>query len=221
MQAQNDPNKYGRITPYNMTAKCGKGCNQKGCPGRQLFCVARARFHVHLAKLGKTSLNESERALLAPHDNDSGNYVQSQKIRNPIFLYEQTELNEEDLWESLARLLHYPEPTIPHNKRHNSRGKVRNESFAVNTIDICDADYDRFRSIMMPYAYEMSKWVCDYFVASPDVHVANHKRFCSIVRNYANDPCGRLIRTEGGNYMIRDDIETNSTGNNQSQIAVM
>lgn len=201
MQAQNFPLDYYNITPYNRTEICPRCRNGKGCPRGQLFCVARARFHLILAYLGKTPLNETERALLAPHDGDGGEHIQSQNVRNTIFLYDQTELSKDDLWESLARLLHYPNGTIPHDSYHSSHGKKRD--FETHTINICDAKYDDFRIVMMPYAYEMSRWFCEYFVVAPGVIVANVTRFCSIVRDYANDPCGRLVRLENGTYIVR------------------
>lgn len=212
MQAKNNPKGYMGISPYNRTNKCGRRCNSKGCPGRELFCVARSRFHLALARLGKTPLNETERAFLAPFDADGGDAVRSQNVRNSIFLYEQTELNEDDFWDSLARSLEYPYPTIPHDKRHSSHGKNKTRDYTINIIDVCEPKYDDFRITMMPYAYEMSRWICDYFVASPGVVVANETRFCSIVRNYEHDPCGRLVRLENGTYVVRDDAAmTNAT----------
>jgi hypothetical protein len=200
MQAKNQRFKYNNITPYNKTESCFHCSNV--CK-KQLFCVALSRFHVALAKLGKTPLNETERALLAPNDGDGGSHIKNHNIRNTIFLYEQTELNNDDVWESLARLLEYPNPTIPHDKRHSSHGKQRVNK-TVNTLNICDEEYDRFRMIMMPYAYEMSQWICDYFVESPDVIVANRTRFCATVRAYANDPCGRLVRLPNGTYVLSE-----------------
>jgi hypothetical protein len=154
-------------------------------------------------------LKETEQALLAPNDGDGGDAIKSQGIRNKIFLYDQTELNQEDVWEMLARLLKYKHASIPHDQHHSSHGKKRD--FATNTIDICDGTYDELRGIIMPYAYEMSHWFCDYFLKSPDVIVANHTRFCSIVNDYANDPCGRLVRSENGIYVLMKGAPMNST----------
>lgn len=202
MQALNQASTYRKMTPYDLTGIC-TGC-RFGCPGRRkLFCVARSRFHLALAAIGKTPLNETERALLAANDPDGGDHFHvKEKIRNTIFLYEQTELKEDDVWESLARLLHYPQRTIPHDKYHSSHGKRRDNN--TNTINICDEQYDKLRMLMMPYAWEMSQWICAYFVPSPDVVVANHTRFCSIVKDYANDPCGRLVRMPNGTYILKE-----------------
>lgn len=208
MQAQNFPHNYKNSTPYDRTKICSK-CQNKGCPRKQLFCVARSRFHLVLANLGKTPLDSAERALLAPNDGDGGDNIKSQDIRNTIFLYEQTELDQEDVWQTLARLLQYPHATIPHDQRHSSHGKKRD--YETNTIDICNPKFDAFRGIMMPYAYEMSIWFCDYFLKSPDVVVANRTRFCSIVKDYVNDPCQRLVRLGNGTYILKEGADVNST----------
>jgi hypothetical protein len=66
---------------------------------------------------------------------------------------------------------------------------------------------------MMPIAHEMSIWFCDYFIqvakdpSRPDVVVPRPDRFCQVVRNYTNDPCGRLERREDtGTYELRSDL---------------
>jgi len=204
MQAKIFVGEYLSKTPYDLTQLCGPGEDcLRGCPERKLFCVGRARFHLPLARLGKTPLTDAERALLAPNDSDGGSNIESNRVRNQIFIYEQTELNEEDVWEELARYLQYPERAIPHDLYVSSHGSNKKGSNSTpHTINICDSKYDDLRGLMMPYAYEMSQWICTYFVAAPDVVVANHTRFCSIVRNYANDPCGRLIRLVNGTYVI-------------------
>lgn len=123
MQAQNFPHNYPQnVTPYDRTRICTT-CQNRGCPRKQLYCVARSRFHLSLARLGKTPLDTTERALLAPKDGDGGDNIKPKDIRNKIFLYEQTELNQEDVWQTLARLLQYPPGTIPHDRNHSSHGK--------------------------------------------------------------------------------------------------
>lgn len=215
MQATNDWKRYQKESPYNRTKSCKevpqKSC-KAGCPG-QLYCVHRSRFHLKLAQMGKTPLSDDERKLLAPNDYDGGDKVKNQEIRNSVFLYETSDMKEDDVWEELGRYLDYPGGAIPHDRRQSARGNLKNaEEHDLNTIDICDAEYDKLRKQMMPYAYEMSKWICDYFVplaedeTRDDVWVANPDRFCSIVRDYANDPCDRLVRMENGEYELKDGI---------------
>jgi hypothetical protein len=52
--------------PYELTKPCVESNGRNSCPKNQLFCVHRARFHLGLAKLGKTPLTDEERELLAP-----------------------------------------------------------------------------------------------------------------------------------------------------------
>ena len=54
----------------------------------------------------------------------------------------------------------------------------------------------------MPYAHDMSRWVCDYFVGAEGVVVPDEERFCELVRGYTKDPCGRLKRMENGTYVL-------------------
>jgi len=187
---------------YNATCSDGKTC-RSGCPNNWLFCTHRARFHVTLARLGKTPMGDAERSLLAPNDFDGGLSVQSLNIRNPVFLYESSQIDDDVLWEDLADFLSYA-GEIPHNKFIDSRGPQRSEEMKekveARKIDICEPTYDNFRKELMPYAWQMSRWICDYFVPSGDVRVT--ERFCSIVRGYENDPCGRLVHMGNGTYIL-------------------
>jgi len=68
-----------------------RGC-QVGCHKGKLFCVGRARFHLAIAKLGKTQLSTAERKLLAPNDRDGGKNLENWNIQNPLFIYEMNEV---------------------------------------------------------------------------------------------------------------------------------
>lgn len=82
----------------------GKACNSE-CTGGMLFCMMRGRFHVALAQLGKTLLGRAERQWLAPNDVDGGSALLSFNITNKIFLYEQSTLGEDSVWQELADFL--------------------------------------------------------------------------------------------------------------------
>jgi len=191
---------------YNATCSGGGSC-RSGCPNNWLFCTSRARFHVALARLGKTPMGDAERSLLAPNDFDGGLSVQSMNIRNPVFLYESSQIGDDVLWEDLADFLSYA-GEIPHNKFVGSHGPQRSEEMIkkveARKIDICEPTYDNFRKELMPYAWQMSRWICDYFVPSGDVRVT--EGFCSIVRDYENDPCGRLVHVGNGTYVLNNSL---------------
>ena len=193
-------------TPYDFMDHCGennRSCNYE-CPGGVLLCLHKSRFHLPLARAGKTSLTEQERELLAPDDKDGGSKLTNHHIKNPIFLYELGEISEDYMWEKLARLLKVP--TIPHDI-HEGNNKKRRKS--PKRINICDAYYDDFRSLIMPHAYNMSAWLCDYLVpaaknSSQNIYMANPDRFCELVKSYVDDPCDRLIRLDNGTYTLKD-----------------
>merc|ERR1711957_691859 len=83
------------------------------------------------------------------------------------------------------------------------RSEEMKKKVEARKIDICEPTYDNFRKELMPYAWQMSRWICDYMVPlGKDVHIASGDRFCSIVRNYVNDPCGRLAHMGNGTYVL-------------------
>ncbi|KAG7364413.1 hypothetical protein IV203_037615 [Nitzschia inconspicua] len=205
----------GRSTPYELMGMCPCNINREGmrrgnntcsqcrgsCPKRQLYCLGRARFHLPLARLGKTALSEDERQLLAPLDIDGGKNLISFNISNSVFLFDQTELRQGYLWKSLAQFLGVS--YIPHSKFQGSVGHGKNYT-------LCEPHYDSFRSKLMPYSYEL--WMQKYFLPvaedpnRPDVMVADAGRLSDILKSYLEDPCGRLTRTSNGTFVLKTTI---------------
>jgi hypothetical protein len=146
-----DDNNNTRQQSTTQLIKC-----QSECQGRQLFCLARTRFHVGLAQLGKTTLSEKERRLLASKDIDGGTNLVNLNITNSIMLYEQTQLNDDDFWIYLANFLKISH--VPNKHYQGSSGKQQ------LTNNICLPKYDYFRSLVMVYSYELSHWLLQYFV---------------------------------------------------------
>lgn len=209
MQGDRDPYERLDICPCNPNdqgVRRGDGCGRcrGSCPQRQLYCLGRARFHLPLARLGKTALSDEERELLAPNDIDGGKNLANFNITNSIFLYEQTELRESYLWKGLSKFLAVSH--IPNRKFQGSVGKGKNYT-------LCTPYYDDFRAALMPYSYELSEWMQKYFLPvakdqhRPDVVVADVERLSAIVRTFADDPCDRLIRTVNGTYALKMDLQ--------------
>lgn len=205
-----DTNKPGK-TPYDTMDYCGennKKCNFE-CPNGALVCFAKTRLHLPLARIGKTLLDDKERELLAPDDKDGGHKLTNHHIKNPIFLYDTSQLNHDYMWDELAKTLKVPE--IPHDI-HEGSNEARSPS--EDRINICDAEYDDFRSWIMPHAYNMSIWICEYLVpvakneTRDDVIIANPDRFCEIVRKYGEDPCNRLVRMSNGTYILDQKLDS-------------
>eukprot|EP00559_Dactyliosolen_fragilissimus_P007719 CAMPEP_0184859434 /NCGR_PEP_ID=MMETSP0580-20130426/4439_1 /TAXON_ID=1118495 /ORGANISM="Dactyliosolen fragilissimus" /LENGTH=342 /DNA_ID=CAMNT_0027356065 /DNA_START=162 /DNA_END=1190 /DNA_ORIENTATION=+ len=193
----------GIANPYNKTKLCiGNNCS-RSCPRGQIFCLHRARMHLALAGLGKTNLSKEERQLLAPNDPDGGDNLKFYNIKNSVFLYDQEQLVKDNLWESLAQYLGVSH--IPHDLYEGSHGRGGKKK---TCIDFCNEQYDLFRSMMMPYAYEMSVWLQDYFIPvaknenRPDVVISSDDSLFELVESYKNDPCGRLIRLVNGTYVL-------------------
>jgi len=206
MQLRNGQLRANQRDPYMRLRQCFGGNCRNGCPDGQLFCTNRARFHLSLAALGKTPLSPDERQLLSPNDLDGGMNLKNNNITNHIFLYEQQELNEEYVWAYLAKYLDVD--YIPHDKRRGSYAKKEPSVFT----DFCEDQYDLFRALMMPNAYELSVWLQEYFLPvamddnRPDVVVPNVTHMMELVDKYKYDPCGKLIRLDNGTYIIKKEI---------------
>ena len=190
-------------SPYDAMDYCGESdsnCNYE-CPAGTLVCLHKTRFHLPLARIGRTALTDTERELLAPDDKDGGQKLTNHNITNPIFLYEMNQMKEDYMWDELANVLKVAK--IPHD-RHEGNHEKREPS--NHRIDICDSEYDDFRARIMPHAYNMSIWICEYLVpvakdrSRNDLIIADPDRFCDLVRTYAYDPCNRLVRYSNGTY---------------------
>lgn len=214
MLVDNRNPKYRGKTPFDFMEHCGErghGCLYE-CPGPHNLCLHKARFHLPLARTGKTLLDNTERELLAPDDKDGGFKLTNHKVKNPIFLYELSQLNENKTWDDLAALLKVP--FIPH-ALHFGDNKKR-KRISKDRINICDDKYDDFRSQIMPHSYNMSMWLRDYLVpvamdeTRDDVIISNPENFLEIVKGYVDDPCNRLVRTDDGSYKL-DEKFVNST----------
>ena len=200
MQANNRLENFATQDPYSYTELCNHNC-VNNCPRGQLFCMHRGRFHIPLARLGKTALSDREREFLAPNDWDGGTNLINNEIQNSIFVYEQEMLNENSVWEELATYLNVS--NIPHNRRHDSHGRNN-----ITRIDFCDDKYDAFRAKMMPIAHELSSWLLEYFIpvgkdkSRTDVIIPRTDIFGDLVEDYKKDFCGKLIRLDDGTYVL-------------------
>jgi len=209
MLKRNKSGVYDSDDPMKRTIPCANknGKCENMCPG-QILCMHRGRFHISLAQLGKTALSKDERKLLAPNDFDGGENVKSRNSRNPIFLIEQNQLNEDYMWNELAAYLNVP--SIPHDIRKGS-----GNTGTYQQTNFCEKKFDDFRAMMMPYAYELSVWLQDYFIPvakneSSDVTISNPDTFADLVATYKKDPCNRLYRLHNGTYVLNS-MTTNFT----------
>ena len=154
--------------------------------------------------MGKTELTDEERLLLAPQDADGGSMVSNHRLKNPVFLYAQTELRERYVWNELAEYLEVAH--VPSTEEHTSDNKSK-----LNNIDICEDKFDAFWAKFMPIAYNMSCWLIEYLLPvakdktrpDTDVVIPGVDHFEKAVDDYKEDPCGKLIRLEeNGTYVM-------------------
>jgi hypothetical protein len=183
------PDKWGLRVCRNATKKVESCWNE--CGGHNILCLARTRFHVALAQLGKTNLTKEERQWLAPNDFDGGDKIISLDIPNEIFIYDLTQLEEDSIWEDLAAFLRVSK--IPEQRYQGAKGQN------LSQLSICDPQYDTFRAKIMPYSYELSIWLQKYLLpvardpSRSDVVVANVDKVASYFETYKSDPCRRLV----------------------------
>ena len=76
-------------------------------------------------------------------------------------------------------------------------------------IDICESKYDQLRIQLMKYSWQMSHYICDYFIPyggrDHQVHISNREYLCNtiLLKYYQHDPCGRLTLVDDkGTYAV-------------------
>ncbi|GFH47283.1 hypothetical protein CTEN210_03758 [Chaetoceros tenuissimus] len=194
--------------PYELTTLCtGRRCRHT-CKLNQFFCMHRSRFHLGLARLGKTSLSDEERKYLAVDDEDGGNAVKNDQVKNPVFLYDDLELTGEYFWESLAKYLGVDH--IPHDLQQLKESRLDHdkELANVNSLDFCKNEYDDLRARLLSYSYEMATWLQLYWVplasdeSRADVAVADPTVFNGLLEEYKKDPCNKLVRSKTGKFVV-------------------
>ena len=216
------------------------------CRCQSLYCLHRARFHLPLARLGKTALSHTERThYLAPQDADGGTNVLNFNVSNPIFVYDLQQMGnstQNGFWDDLAHFLGVS--SIPNEDYHSSHG-LSSSSTKKNkdrSLTLCHDRHDYFRSLLMGYSYELSMWLQLYFIPvvtstdptiqRTDVTIAGMtptttttsggggrrvEEFQTIVESYKYDPCERLIRRPAdGKYVLKEKFRISTTSDTAS-----
>lgn len=201
-------NKIDRgANPYSFTELCvGNNCTNS-CKENQPFCMHSTRFHLGIAKLGKTSLSDDERNLLSFADEDGGDSLKSIDIRNPIFIYDETELGNEYFWDKFANFV--GAESIPHDIDEIQRQLDYDSLEILKALDICDDKYNDLRSKLMKHSYDMASWLQQYLLPASkeklDINVAEPMVLHGILDSYKEDPCGKLVRSRGGVYRVNSE----------------
>jgi hypothetical protein len=174
-------------------------------------CIGRSAYHANLVRLGKTPLGYGDKdASTQQRRNEEWN-VFSQKEQktlkndlpvqqptpNPIFLYDTDQLKEgdenystfvDDLKHYLGVTYDFP-PMIQNSPGNRDITEEEQRKRNSRKIDICDSRYKQQRQLLVDSGRRSSKWILEYFLKSPDVHVGNRQHFVSTMESYSIDPC--------------------------------
>ena len=175
-------NSYGQKP--NITESIGEGSGDLNA-----LVTHRARFHVKLAALGTTSLDEEEKKYLPDEDIYLSTYSPPE-----VFVYDvdQMQANDTSIFrKSLQNFLELenplPEPPhiIPDLKR---KGKLLKLVTKIK-IDICDDQYKAVRDVLLDHAIKAQEWIRRYFIESKYVTVPNRVHFEHLLEKWKFDPC--------------------------------
>ena len=207
----------GRIpSPYEKAKVCDD-CNKTstGCADDNLFCVNRARFYVHLAKMKKTPMGIEEKKYLSDDIAWIRNhYDRSKGISNPVFLYETTQFSQEVdssqrelFWKDVGEFVGYngPMPEQQNFVPGSTPNKRPDKQIWLDSmkIDICNPIWDKLRSILMDHAYQSSQWIRKYLLElGNDIYVSNKTQFTELIARWESDPCQRLTRMRDGSWAV-------------------
>lgn len=207
--------------------KRSSSCDSNGCQNNDLYCVPRSRFHLSLARMGKTARGKEEQELLVSeiiqakkriHDNSTTLFpIQMENISNHIFLYESGQPKEEYFWQQLAEFVRINRTDLPEDQGYRMGNGLNTDNVKVlekqkkTLFDICEPQYDRLRQDLMPIAYTLQKWLRQYFIPASkvrdDVVIPNVDKFEEIVTAFQKDPCNRLVRNDAdGEYYVHPNL---------------
>ena len=191
-----------------------------------LVCVPRSRFHLSLARLGKTPLDQDEIDLLQSELrqstlrlNDTSAktwkypFADNRKkvgVPNKVFIFESSQGNKEYFYQDLAMFLEFDRARLPplDNTTYRSGNGLNNleksKKAAADkgkSVDICLPQYDVIRKELLPISYTLGQWLKQYLIPAShqrnDLTIPNITAFESIVESYARDPCqNRLVRND-------------------------
>jgi len=146
----------------------------------------KARYHEHLAMMGKTKLVEKSEYELLGVDK----VVTPPFMANKVFLYEVSQpfdrnrSRAEVYAKDLSDFIGLKKPLEPIVPRSSNGG---NFHFA---IDICEPKFDELRAELMVIGRNASKWISTYFMDHPDVTISDPQHFRDdILQSWLIDPC--------------------------------
>lgn len=158
------------------------------------LCGNLAEFHRYLARLHKTRMGTKERVALRPYGckdkaDDCGvvardDPLKSAPFNGTVFLLELSQLfaTRDEVRTALGGYLGLD---LPDMAPLSKMGMVQSD----RAIYICDDKYRDVREVLQRRAERASRWILDYFLASPDVTVPARARFVKTLEGWRDDPC--------------------------------
>lgn len=183
---------------YNFRIRPGKGlvlpdprdligaCNETS----HAVCTDNSNFHYNLAGLGLTNRNSSRELELLSTRRQTRPQLDAPGLPNPIFIYEQTQLDAGDaqvseaLRQDMTSFLGLHSPLAPIQKRYKAESKL--------AFSICEPQHKDLRRELVRIGKAASSWILEFFVDQPTVTVSSRNNFAMLLRKWGEDPCTTL-----------------------------
>jgi hypothetical protein len=166
----------------------GKCRNLSPSKNVRAVCTERAKFHNHLARLGKTSMQSAEERQHFSADVQNVSYAHVFSSTK-VFLYDMAQLEDKNQVNShnfLEDLRNFLRVTKPFSQK--VRVRKRRVSNATR-IDICDVEYDHLREVLLDTGVKASRWIRRFFVHAEGVTVSSPDFMDQLLAKWEEDPC--------------------------------
>jgi hypothetical protein len=161
-------------------------------PEFQGVCTDKAKFHVHLVKLGKTNYQDPEEKSLLNWQHEVIRKIPY--IKNDLFLYDFAQLYDENqtrLEQFKIDLQEFLGLSLPMNISIPSRGKPSSVNPVLN---ICESKYSNLRKELLGIGKNASRWILHHLLKYDNgVSVSDPDYFGQILQSWEIDPCSQDI----------------------------
>jgi len=167
------------------------------------LCTHKARFHMGLAKLGKTDVMSEEERRVEPHFQIKFNETLPY-TPNKVFLFttdqlaDMNETRTAQFRKDVQKYLGFEKemPPIPHVKPGKTWDAETQAEKDSRKIDICNPQYKELRAELLHIARIGSEWIRTFFLKSQDVVVSSRDYFEESMESWMHDPCEMSIVEE-------------------------
>eukprot|EP00977_Amphora_coffeiformis_P019235 scaffold7076_cov149-Amphora_coffeaeformis.AAC.6 len=160
-------------------------------------CTDGANYHAHLSNFGLTNRSSTREMKLL-----STNILQRRALKpplpNPIFLYEQSQLDPghdesvaEALRQDLSAYLGLHTPLPPLLRTYQPPPDAN--------FSICEPRYQALRQELVRVGQAAGAWIREFFLDQPTVHVSSRKEFERLLGLWAHDPCAMATNATSTN----------------------